>query len=124
MKNEIRGSCCSQDFSVGKVLYVCSLAHSHIGTFFLQKQKMDSTAFPTLNHLKIFSFQYSVCIHFWYLKERQLTWDMPKIPNPAACNSFKGNFPTFKLPINLFILNAVLVVENTLVHSLITGLAR
>lgn len=85
---------------------------------------MDATTFPTLNHLKtIHCFQYSVCIHFWYLRERQLTWDMPKIPS-SACNSFKGDFPTFKLWINIFVLNTVLVVEITLVHSLITGLAR
>lgn len=61
MKNEIRGSCCSQDFQVGEVHYVCSLAHSHIGIFFLQKQKMDLTAFPTLNHQKILTVLSILC---------------------------------------------------------------
>lgn len=71
------------------------------------------------------SFSVILCAFvFWYLKERQLAWNMVKIPNPVVCNSFRGNFPTFKLWINLFILNTVLVVEITFVCRLISGLAR
>lgn len=61
MKNEVREAAAARTSKSEKFLYVCSQAHSHIGTFFLQKQKMDSTAFPTLNHLKLFTVFSVLC---------------------------------------------------------------